>query len=334
MRKKQVTKLFDRTMKSIYPVILHRGGARSGKSWSILQYLIYRLTNEQNCKILITRKTLPALKVTAQKVFIDLLKEYEYFQFCDYNKTDNILLYKPTNGFVLFTSLQDPERLKSSEWNIIFMEECNEFTYNDYMILRLRLSAPSDSSLGNKILMALNPTDAFSWVKTELLDKDNNIEEIVSNYTYNPFLSKEYIDLLLQTKDPYYRKVYIDGEWGVLKNLIFTVWQIVDILPPAEKTVMGLDFGYNDPTALVECRFNKNGVFVQELLYKTEMTNAELIEWMLTNVNINVICYADAAEPQRIEELRRAGINVRPAVKGMDSVRKSIDTVKAQNLSI
>ena len=329
-----MTRLFRETLKSDKPVIIHRGGARSSKSYSILQYLIYRMTNEPNCQILITRKTMPALRLTTYKDFIDLLKLYGLYDYCDHSQTYNTVTYKPNNSFIAFISLQDPERIKSSEWNIIFMEEVNEFNYNDYMILNLRLSAPTDFPGGNKLIMALNPVDAFSWVKTELLDKDPNIQEIISNYLDNPTLSKEYIERLLHTKDPYYRKVYINGEWGVLENLIFNHWKEIDILPPAEKTIYGCDFGYTDPTSIVECRFTDSGVYVKELLYRMEMTNQQLISWCKDNINTSVVMYCDSAEPDRIVELKRAGINARPASKGQDSVRKSIDTVKSQELYI
>jgi len=334
MKKIKVTELFEKTLNTKEPVILHRGGARSSKSYTVIQYLIYRLTNEYNLKILITRKTLPALKITAQKTFLDLFKDYGYYKFCDYNKSDNILIYKPTNGFVLFSSLQDPERIKSSEFNIIFMEEVNEFSYNDYMILKTRLSAPVISDLGNKLIMAMNPVDAFSWVKTELVDKKNDVKEIVSNYLCNPFLPQSYIDMLLSIKDPYYIKVYVNGDWGVLENLIFDNWQEVDSLPSAEKTVYGVDFGYADPTAVLECRFTDTGIYMQELLYESGMTNSDLIKWMKDNINITTNIYCDSAEPQRIEEMWRAGINALEAIKGPDSIRKSIDTVKTQKLYV
>ena len=332
MRDVQVTNIFNKNYEADTSVIINRGGARSSKSYSIAQYLSYKLTNEPNCKILISRKTMPALKITAYKLFIDLLKDYDYYRFCEHNTTDNILTYRPTNGFVLFSSIDNPEKIKSTEWNYIWMEEGNEFTFNDYMVLKLRLSAATESI--NQLIISLNPVDAFTWIKTEVVDKDTDCTEIISNYKDNPFLSQQYVDMLLSTKDPYYRKVYIDGEWGVLENLIFTDWREIDILPPAEKTIYGCDFGYTDPTAIVECRFTDTGVYVQELLYRSNMTNSDLIKWIKHNLNTNVLMYADSAEPQRITELRRADINVREAKKGPDSVRKSIDTIRAQQLFV
>lgn len=331
-RQIQVTKVYEKIHNSIKPVLICRGGARSSKSYSIAQYLVERMTNEPNCKILICRKTMPALKLTAYKLFTDLLKDYGYYQYCEHNRTNNYITYKPNNAFVAFLSIDDPEKIKSSEWNIIWVEEATEFNYNDYMTLKLRLSAPTD--LLNQMILSFNPVDAFSYIKTDIIDKDSDYEEIVSNYLDNPFLDKQYIDLLLATKDSYYRRVYIDGDWGVLENVIFTNWQEVSIFPQAEKTIIGIDFGYTDPTAVVELRFTDTGVYIKELLYRSNMTNSDLIRWLKHNINTNVMAYADAAEPQRITELRRADINVRSAKKGPDSVRKSIDTMKAQQLFI
>jgi phage terminase large subunit len=332
MRQIGITRVFERIHESDKPVLICRGGARSSKSHSVAQYLIEQMTQVPNCKILICRKTMPALKLTAYKLFVDLLKEYDRYRFCEHNKTNNYITYLPNNAFIAFLSVDDPEKIKSSEWNFIWMEEASEFSYNDYMTLKLRLSAKTETK--NKMLLSFNPVDAFCYIKTQIIDKDNDYEELVSNYKDNPYLSQDYVELLLSTKDPYYRKVYVDGEWGVLKNLIFPTWQSVDVIPPAEKTIYGLDFGYNDPTALVEIRFREEGVYIKQLLYATEMTNTDLIEWSLTNININTTMYSDSAEPQRIEELRRAGINAKPTKKGPDSVRKSIDTVRAQNLFI
>jgi len=319
-------------MNSVQPVIIHRGGARSSKSYSILQYLIWRMTNEDNCKILITRKTMPALKLTAYKDYIDLLKEYGYYQYCDHSLTNNYVTYKPNNAFVAFLSLDNPERIKSSEWNVVFIEEATEFTYNDYMTLKTRLSA--HTTIGNKLILAFNPTDAFSYIKTEVIDKDDDYDEFVSNYKDNPFLSKEYVDILLSTKNEHYKRVFVDGEWGILEGVIFTNWKEVNVLPVAEKTVYGIDFGFTDETACIEAGISKDGISVKQLLYRSGMTNSELIKWCKANLTPGRTIVADSSEPQRIVEMQEANLFVKSAEKGPDSVRKSIDTVQSYPLLI
>ncbi len=336
-RNVEVTRPFKEMFNSKKPIIVQRGGARSSKSYSVLQFLIYILTNEPNPEILIIRKTMPSLRLTAYKVFVDLLKDYGYYNHCDHSKTENTIIYRPTNAFVAFTSIQDPERIKSSEWNIVFMEEANEFSYDDYMILKLRLSAPTKTQ--NKLIMALNPISAFHWIKTKLVDIDPDLEEIVSTYKDNPFLSYEYIKQLLKIKlqDRNYWKIYGEGQWGVLDHVIYSSWNVIqsEAWPESfDDTIYGVDFGFNVESALTETNFKDGLVYERELLYEAGLTNTKLIEKVKTLIPKNQrSCYlfADNAEPDRIQEFCDAGFNCHPADK---SVKDGINHVKDCDINI
>lgn len=332
MNQVKITNIFNRLHKSIKPVVVLRGGARSSKSYSIAQYLIYRITNDK-VKILISRKTMPALRITAYKLIIDLLQEYDYYRFCDHNKTNNLLMYPPTGSFIYFGSLDDPEKLKSTEWNIIWLEEATEYTHDDFMILKMRLSAPSTKT--NQIILSFNPISSLHWIKSKVVAHED-AEEIVSTYKDNPFLPKEYIDLLEQIRlqDANYWRVYGLGEWGSLDHLIYNNYSLVDDFPAPEQTIYGCDFGFNAPTVVVKVGLSNDFISIQELLYNTKMTNAELGEWLVKNIGFGSLIYCDSAEPARIEELRRIGLNSRPANKEKNSVKDGIDFVKRQKLRI
>ena len=295
-----------------------------------MQLLIYKMTNEP-CKILILRKTTPSLVNTVYRDFINLLKDYDLYRFCEHNKTYKTILYLPNGSYILFTGLDDPERIKSSDFNYIFIEEANEFTYDDYMILKTRLSAPTKTK--NQLFMAFNPVDAFSYIKTKILDKEADVEEIVSSYKDNPFLSQDYIKLLEATKDQdiNYWRIYGLGQWGCLENVIYNNWQEVNEYPVPQQTIFGLDFGFNNPSTMIEIGLTEEGVFLKERLYSSSLTNMDLINWISKELPPNVIIYADCAEPARIEEMRRHNINVFPADK---SVKDGIDYVKRQKLYI
>jgi phage terminase large subunit len=92
-----------------------------------------------------------------------------------------------------------------------------------------------------------------------------------------------------------------------------------------------LDFGYNNPTALVECTLADNVLYWRELLYETKLTNADLIERLKSLATKGVTIVADSAEPQRIEEIRRAGFQIEAAFKGH---KDTIDFVKSKPLRI
>jgi len=329
----QVTNIFDKTYNSNKTIIVNRGGARSSKSYSIAQLIVQKLTKERNRSILITRKTMPALKITAYKLIVDLLNEYGYYQYCNHNKTDNILIYRPTNTFILFSSLDDVERIKSTEWNYIWMEEASEFKYNDYMILKMRLSGKTDTM--NHIYLSFNPISAFHWIKNKLIEVEKDVEEIVSTYIDNPFLSQEYVNMLLEIKDQdkNYWNIYGLGQWGVLENIIYSNYSITNNIPTKyDQVVYGLDFGFNHPTALVQIGELDGELYLKELLYQTKLTNSDVINKLLLLIdNKNDYIYADTAEPNRIEEIRRAGFNVRPSDK---SVKDGIDFCKRKHLHI
>ena len=259
----------------------------------------------------------------------DLLSEYEI----PYELNKSELEMKVGNNQILFKSLDNPEKIKSSEFNYIWAEEATELTHQDYLQLRLRLRRKNE--LKNQLIMTLNPIDQFHWIRTQILDVPNkDVASFQSNYKINPFLSREYIEQLegLADIDENYYRIYALGEWGVLQNLIYSNWDVVDRMPDNyDEIVCGLDFGYIHPTALIEVRIKENEAWARELIYQTHLTNNDLIELMKDKVDKHVSIYADSAEPQRIQEIYQAGFNIYPAEK---SVSFGINRVKQYKIHV
>ena len=310
-------------------VLISYGGAGSGKSFSTAQNIILRALEENNKRILITRKTLPALRVSCLQLMKDLLSEYEI----PYELNKSELEMKIGSNQILFKSLDNPEKIKSSEFNYIWAEEATELTHQDYLQLRLRLRRKNE--LKNQLIMTLNPIDQFHWIRTKVLDTPNeDMASFQSNYKMNPFLSKEYIEQLegLAEIDENYYRIYALGEWGVLQNLIYSNWDVVNKMPEDyDEVIYGLDFGYVNPTVLLEIRIKENEIWVKEIIYQSHLTNAELIDLLKEKIDRNVSIYADSAEPQRIEEIYQAGFNVYPSEK---NVQFGINRVKQYKLHI
>lgn len=325
-----VTKIFTKNYHSKKSTVLNLGGARSSKSFSIIQLMIQRFVNEERKKFLTTRKTSPALKLTTYKLTLDLLKEYGIYDKLDHNKTDKTL-YNPENqNFWVFTSIDDPEKIKSSEFNYIHMEEANEFTYEDFTVLKLRLSGKIKKGEKNQIFLSCNPSDFYGWVKRDLMNKEEH-ELIRSTYKDNPFLDREYIRKLedLKNQDESYYKIYALGEFAFIKGLIFETLMIVEEFPSVDEEIYGLDFGFNNPTTLIWIGIKEKKLFLDEIIYETNLTNSQLIELMMSlNVSRKADVYADASEPARIEEIYRKGFNIKPADK---SIKDGIDFLKRFN---
>ena len=110
--------------------------------------------------------------------------------------------------------------------------------------------------------------------------------------------------------------------------MIFPNWIIWNKEVPDGQVLYGLDFGYENPTALIKLTLKENEIWVQEVIYKRHLTNQQLIEEMKSLDLGKALIIADSAEPNRIEEIYRAGFNIHPAKKEKDSVRNSIDYLK------
>jgi len=340
----KTTEIYRKNRESKSRYVINVGGARSSKSYSIAQLFIEKLVNERGKKFLITRKTMPALRLTAYKLIIDLLKEYGLYEKCEHNKSENTL--KINDNFLLFVSIDDPEKIKSSEWNYIWLEEANEFTWNDFIICKTRLSGKAGNER-NQIFFSLNPNDELTWINQKLIlgtAYAGKTDTILSSYKDNPFLDEDYIDDLegLETEDPNYWRIYGLGLWGSLQNIIYQPY-IVETEWPTEfdETIYGLDFGYNNPSSLLEIAFKDKEIWLTEKLYQTHLTNQQLIDRMKDEIpedcrDRNI--YGDSAEPARIEEISGAGFNIMPSDKsvkdGIDFCKRKVFHTRAENVNL
>ena len=324
------TKVFDKLISTKQPIIVCVGGARSSKSYSVAQLFIKRMVEEKNKNFLILRKTRPSLKLSAYKLFMDLLQKYEIFDRKNLNMSD--LIYKHGTNYVVFTSIDDPEKIKSTEWNYIWLEEANEFTYDDFIVLKLRMSGKTDTM--NQMILSKNPVDESGWIH-QRLEKEPDVAVIRSTHKDNPFISDEYRKILYDLKetDLTSYKIYTLGEYAPLTNLIYPNWDIIEAFPDTyDEIIYGLDFGFVNQNALLEVGIKDTEYYLTERLYQTHMTNQDLIESLKTLIQPqSMAIYADSAEPARIEEIARAGFDIHAANK---NVLDGIDHLKSHKLHI
>jgi len=336
----KATKIFQWLIENKERTNLLVGGAGSSKSYSLTQFFIKSFYEDKDTRFLVTRKTTPALRISAYKLFIDLLKEYGWPY--KLNKTEMTLQYGGNE--ILFKGMDDPEKIKSAEFNKIWMEEATEFTLDDFRQLSLRLRRRTDTI--NQMYLSCNPISALHWIKTELADK-NLIKLNHSTYLDNPFLDEQYVQEIkdLINQDENYYKIYALGQWGVLENIIYGKWKTFnevkfkeDVKWIDDKKVdditYGLDFGYSNPSALTEINWIENDFIAHELLYQDKLTNTELIEQvkkLIPEEERYREIYADHSEPDRINEFYHAGFNIHKARK---DVTTGIDFCKQHMLGI
>lgn len=326
MQKIEATTVFEWLANTKDRVNLLVGGAGSSKSYSIAQHLIRKFYEESNIRVLVTRKTTPSLRISAYKLILDLLKEYGW----PYSLNKSELTLKQGDNEILFKGLDDPEKIKSAEFNYIWAEEATDLTLDDYRQLNLRLRRKTKGI--NQIYLSCNPISALHWIKTELVDK-RAVALNHSTYKNNPFLDDEYkkeiIDLINQ--DENYYKIYALGQWGVLKNIIYDRWTALAKPPEHYKDISyGIDWGYESPCALVKVYWlDGQKVVWEELIYEKGLTTPEFIgraKKVIPPDERTREIYAGTDEPGSIQEFYNEGFNIHKAVT---DVRDGINFCKS-----
>jgi phage terminase large subunit len=159
---------------------------------------------------------------------------------------------------------------------------------------------------------------------------------IKSTFLDNPFLEERIQREILRLKDTDENDwtIFGLGERGKRRELIFTNWDIVDTFPSGLETIYGLDFGSTDPNALCKIGIGQDEIWIKELVYKSEITNKDLIREMKMNeVSRSNMVYADL-DPQRIKEIDQSGFKIRAFTKGSESVQNGIDWLKRYKIHI
>lgn len=338
---------FRRNLDKQYLVLY--GGSGGGKSHSVDQYLTEKLFTEKNCKIAMYRKSGSSLKASIMDMVLEILSVEGYREDVDYvfNRTNRVITALNTGSSMHFKSLDNPEKIKSTKFNYVNMEELTEFTLQDFLMCQNTLRKESDVGAVNQMFITFNPT-ATSWCWkyfTQMVNDPNEISKYAFNhstYKNNPHLPKSYVQKLENSYkvDFDFFCTYALGRPGKSKNNIYNNWIEIgrqDYNEYVDK-IYGVDFGFNNPTAIVEMyqdRENRSDIYVREILYRTKMTTGDIIDFLnescphIRKRGYPLIC--DSAEPDRIHELKMAGY---VAIEADKSVRAGINKTMQYKLNV
>lgn len=324
------------------------GGAGSGKSYFVGDKLVLKALQSKH-KILVIRKVGNTSRDSTFQLIKDTLHRFKIYDTCKVNKTD-LTIELPNGSIFLFKGLDDPEKIKSiAGITTIWVEECTECTLDDISQLDLRLRAKADKL---QMFFSFNPVSKDNWVYKYFYRE--NPEEMPANmfvlkttYEDNRFLPQSYIESLLKMKDtnPIYYKIYVEGDFATLDKLVYQNVTIkeFDPLPMLRSDdkrynqVYGMDFGFiNDYTALVCGVIDEvdNILYIYDEHYQKGMLTNDIVN-MVKDKQLHktqIIC--DRQEARLIEELRKAGLNVRKCTKGRGSIMQGITKVQSYRIVV
>lgn len=309
-----IKKHFSKLWLSEYRYNICRGGAGSGKSYSLAQIVLLELLTRDRCRWLVLRKVGKDILRSVYQLFLDICIENDMLDVFHFNKTDKIITCNKNGNQIFMSGLDDPERIKSiTGITDIWLEEATEFNKDDWNQLTLRLRGEGEK---RRFFLTFNPVSSKSWLKEIFYDRDtykDDIQFIHSNYKDNPFLDDAYKKELegKAETDPEWYKIYVLNEWGeigefrILLNVVIHDFQINETV----QHFNGGDFGYNDPSTLTDCYIYDQELYICHEFYKNELDPESLkaevrkIKWIQGKKN--VVC--DSSRPDLIAMYNSAG---------------------------
>ncbi len=319
----ETTRVFDEIAKAYRDGLRgvdSRGGTRSTKTYSALQFLVFLAVGLKAKKLIsVVSETLPHLKKGAIRDFEEILQKEKIIAgtLLDdprWNATDRVFRFS-SGTIIEFFSADSPGKVHGPSRDILFINEGQNIRWETARQLMIRTR--------EFIIVDYNPTHEF-WAHTELAT-DPRFRTIVSTYKDNRFLTPAQIeDIEKGKKNANWWRVYGLGQTGQLEGVIYQFEQI-DRMPDSAGLVRigGLDYGFtNSKTAGVDilADVRRKKLYLDEMFYGSGMHNFDIIAALNAHgfPKKGPRLYADCAEPKANSEIKLAGFNVWPSDKGKE----------------
>jgi phage terminase large subunit len=314
------------------------GATYSGKTYDIMVIAIddclRQADKDRKHVATVVAETIPAVKSGALRFFKEIMQDMNIWNDANWNGTDRVYKFsnKVTISFTAYDTIGKAKQAGKRDW--LFINEANHGKQEIYQELISRTDGD--------VYVDYNPDESF-WVDKELAlhpeacnlkltykDNEATPESKLIEFEYKRELAKssKYWDN--------WCRVYLDGEYGTLEGVVFPDIEIVDVVPdPLTCQYHGLDFGWNDETAIVSRYKYKDGYLLHQRYYKGNTLTARLAEVLRTLEPKNII--ADREAKQTIMDLKMThGINKIQAytTAGKDGKQSSIDKMKSSKIYV
>lgn len=336
------------------PEVLLAGAAGTGKSTAALIYVHMMALKYPGMRALFARKTLQSLTastlVTYENYVANEALATGLVTFFGGNARE-VQSYRYSNGSrIVVGGLDNPERVKSTEYDIVFVDEATELREDDWQTLSSRLR--NGVMPYQQLLAACNPAHPDHWLKRRC-DQGNTLL-MNTRHEDNPAY---YDDLGRLTDDGAAYIKRLDGLTGLAhKRLRQGLWAsadgiIYDTFEPARHVVptfdipkdwpryWTIDFGFDNPFVWQSWAEDPDGVlYLYREWYASNVTTPEharkIRETVISNGEwveprpYTIICDHDAGDRAILE--RELGLGTSPAkkdvVEGIQAVAQRFAT--------
>jgi phage terminase large subunit len=310
------------------------GGSRSGKTWSVIIWLLNYCSHNKGKTINIIRETYNSFKTTLYEDFGRIVPAIPGAR-NPFTTVENISTYRILGNTIKFLGADSPDKFDGAGCDIAYFNEMLDIekAVFDQQTQRTRQFWIAD----------WNPKTTDNWCFD--LEKQPDVKFFRSTLMQNPFVTINEKKKILSyeptpeniakgTADKYRWAVYGLGERAARAGLVHPDVTWINQFPTdCEKIGYGMDFGFtNSPTAIVRAGNKGNDLYAEVLFYRPTPVIKDIIEACRVLIPSGSYVTCDSAEPGILSDLRRANINAIPCRKFAGSVKYGIDLINRHRL--
>ena len=304
--------------------ILVDGPAGTGKSFGVCWYLLHLCIEYPGIRVLLSRKTRVSMSQTILVTWERVLGMAGYASVYAGASRSHRSGYKFPNGSeVVLFGFDDPERIKSSEYDVLYSNECTELTIDDWEVALSRLRhgvLPWQQAIAD-----CNPGAPNHWLNVRA--NKGLMRRLVSRHEDNPHyfdgeawtdVGHAYIFGVLDKLTGARKARLRHGLWVAAEGAVFEeVWDVAKhVIPEPDPRifkghVVGVDWGYRDPGVMTVWGWDGDkNAYRRRQVYRSGMT----IEWWQHQARCIQRDFAptlftcDPSQPAHIEQFVLAGI--------------------------
>lgn len=310
------------------------GGSRSGKTWSVIDYIL-NIAAHERAVINIIKETYNSFKTTLYDDFAKRLTGLEIEN--PFGKVRDIPSFNLFDCKINFLGADQASKFHGAACDYFWINEALDVDQSIFDQLEMRCR--------KAWIMDYNPKVSDHWIFDKVL-KRSDVAFLKTTMLDNPYIGKWERKKILSyeptpeniaagTADDYMWKVYGLGERCAQSGLIFPYVNWIDMFPAeVDRNWFGLDFGYTvDPTALVRIANNGTNLYLKEELYEPIDSADVLYSVIAPAVGQNII-WCDSADPGMIKDLQRKGLRAFSVKKFPGSIQHGIDVMKRFTMNI
>lgn len=322
---------------------LYEGVAGSGKSRAIAEFIYSIISNYWGSSVLVVRKTRVDLAKSFLKIFENEVLGRNHPVILDGPSREHRMVYRhPTlKGEVVCGGMEDPTRIFSTQYDVVFWEEAIEAEKEQWESLHRALRA---GPLPFRLLLgACNPDSKYHWLNQRC--NEGRCMRLVGKFWDNPVFydqerrewteqGREYLARLSGQQTGHTRARLYEGLWVSAEGQVWPNYDpAIHLIDRSDLPEMMGHFGSKDWGYTAPGSFGVFGVDRERRIYRVASVYrtgktldwwATVIERLVKDYGINQIV-ADPSRPDSIEMLndKLYAVGVPACVRGADNRRTS-----------